>query len=113
MDDRFLLICRQNYFDKVTPAGRSSYSKEGYQKVVELAKIYFEKGLYSEFAGFFQEGQYLIALWAAHMIVEYSSAGNELRAQALNVIKQYTDNPLAPTIAEEERDWIETNIGNL
>jgi hypothetical protein len=88
MDDRFLLICRQNYFDKVTP-------------------------LYLEFAGFLQEGQYLIALWAAHMMVEYGSPEKELRTQAHNVIKQYTNNPLEPTIAEQERDWIETYIGSL
>jgi hypothetical protein len=104
--DSYLLHCKENYFDKVTPSNKLSPNKEGYKKIVEIAKKYFEKGAYLDFASFFRESQYFIALWTAHMIVEYGSPSNELRMEAINVIKKYSENPLAPKVAEEEQDWI-------
>jgi hypothetical protein len=109
MSDSYLLQCRQNYFDNITPSNISSREKEGYKKIVAIAKDYFNRGDYKEFSGFFREGQYFIALWAAHMIIEYGSPSNDLRIEAIDVIKKYSDNPLAPEVAEEEREWIRNN----
>jgi len=107
--DSYLLQCKENYFDQITPSNKSSRNKEGYKKIVDIAKKYFEKGAYIDFAGFFQEGQYFIALWTAHMIVEYGAPSYELKMEALTVIKKYSDNPLAPKVAGEELDWIKHN----
>ena len=41
--DPFLIICKQNFVEKITPANKDSYSKVGYLQVVELAKEYFNK----------------------------------------------------------------------
>ncbi len=55
------------------------------------------------------EGQYLISLWTAHMIIEYGSPDKELEKLAIDVIKSHTENPLAPKVSEEERNWIRNN----
>ena len=105
--DEFLITCKKNYFDKVTPSNKESRHKEGYQRLVAIAKEYFSNNEYGKFAGFFQEGQYFIALWAAHLILEYGTGVQEINIAALNVIKKYSDNPLAEDVANEEKQWLE------
>jgi hypothetical protein len=105
--DDFLIGCRQNYFDKVTPANKESKIKSGYKKLVNIADEYFRHNDYEKFAGFFQEGQYFIALWAAHLIIEYGTPSADLMIAALNIIRAYSDNPLAPEVAQEERHWLD------
>ena len=107
--DEFLFTCKRNHLDKITPSNRNSHSKEGYKRIVNIAKEYFKKDEYIEFAGFFQEGQYFIPLWAAHMLLEYGSPSEGLIEASINVIKRYSDNPLAPDVAGEERDWLKNN----
>lgn len=106
----FLLICKQNYFDKVTPSNDQSRLSEGYQKASNIAKEYFRNGKEEEFVGFFQEGQYFIGLWAAHLLLEYSTSNNNHVRSALKVIKNYTDNPLALEVAKEEKEWLNANF---
>lgn len=105
--DDFLIICRQNYFDKVTPGNEENKLKPGYQKLVDIAGGYFKQNSYEKFAGFFQEGQYFVALWAAHLMLEYGTPSRNFMFAALDVIRAYSDNPLAPGVAQEERDWLD------
>ncbi|HVU55805.1 MAG TPA: hypothetical protein VHD83_12165 [Puia sp.] len=108
--DEFLITCKRNYFDKVTPSNAESKQKEGYKKLVSIANEYFKGNKYGEFAGFLQEGQYFIQLWAAHLVLEYGIPDRELMLSALNLIKNYSDNPLAQEVALEERKWLEANM---
>lgn len=107
--DDFLLLCKQNYFNKVTPSNNGSYLKEGYKKLVDIAKEYFKNGGYEEFSNFFLEGQYFIALWAAHLLIDYGNPSNNLLHTAIKIIKEYSDNPLAPIVSEEENQWLKAN----
>jgi hypothetical protein len=110
MGDDFLIGCRQNYFDKVTPASKESKLKPGYKKLVDIAGEYFRQNNYKAFAGFFQEEQYFIALWAAHLMLEYGNPSLKLMIAALNIVRNYSDNPLAPEVAQEERQWLDAYI---
>lgn len=82
-------MCRQNYFTKVTPSNKKSKLKPGYQKLIDIAGEYFKLGSYEKFAGFFQEGQYFIALWAAHLMLEYGNPSRELMIAAMNIVRAY------------------------
>jgi hypothetical protein len=53
------------------------------------------------------EGQYFINLWAAHLMLEYGKPNKSQKEQCLEIIKRYTDNPLAPEAAIEEKIWLE------
>lgn len=108
--DDFLLTCKQNYFEKIRPGDLESKEKVGYKKLVEIAKEYFRNNEYEIFAGFFQEGQYFIALWAAHLVLEYGTANQAIVSSALSIIKDYSDNPLAPDVAVQETLWLKANI---
>jgi hypothetical protein len=48
MDDRFILLCRKNHFDGITPSNPLNYSKEGYKKMVALSIESFEKNEYED-----------------------------------------------------------------
>ena len=97
--DKFLITCKKNYYDKVTPSNPESRLKEGYKELVDIAKEYFIRNEYDKFAGFFHEGQYFIALWAAHLILEYGDANQELKVASLEIIEKYSHNSLAPDVA--------------
>lgn len=108
--DSFLIQCKISYDKKITPANLANIQSDEYQKLVSIATTYFDAGKINEFAGFFQEGQYFIALWAAHLIVEYSKPDENLKNEALQIIRTYSNNPLAPDVAEEEKEWLLNNI---
>jgi hypothetical protein len=107
--ESFLAACKRSFLEGITPSNKLNQEREDYTRIVRIAKEYFQKDLYNDFAGFFIEGQYLIPLWAAHMLVEYGKPNKYLMGTALNVIKDYSDNPLAPIVAEEEKQWLIEN----
>ena len=91
----------------ITPL--SKHRTEKYIQLVVIAKKYFLKDEYEGFAQFFQEGQYFIELWAAHLILEYGSPNIDLISRCIKVIKKYSNNPLAIVAAEEEKEWLNDN----
>ena len=111
--DDFLLACKRNYFEKITPSNKQNTINEGYIRLVKIATEYFNRDAYVEFSGFFQEGQYFVALWAAHLMLEYGNPNPDLIGVALRIIESYSDNPLAKDVSEEERQWLEVNRSNF
>ena len=107
--DEFLIICRENYFNKITPSNTDSIHKEGYKRLVEIAKEYFRINEYDKFIEFFKEGQYFIALWAAHLILAFGNPDQKTKDKALNVIKKYSENPLSEEVSSEEKTWLKAN----
>ena len=69
--DSFIIQCRTNWFLGVRPADKSAKTTQEYKALIEIARKYFDQGQYEEFAYNFMEGQYLIDLWTAHLILEY------------------------------------------
>lgn len=55
----------------------------------------------------FQEGQYFIPLWTAHLILDYGQPNHNLKETCLNKIKDYIDNPFAREVEAEEKAWLE------
>lgn len=110
ISDRFLIFCKQIYFDKITPSSNLVYEKGKSRELVYIAKEYFKKGQYKEFAGFLQESQYFIDLWTAHLLLEFGDPPKELVSLALRTIIDYSNNPLANEVADEETNWLRNNI---
>ena len=101
----FIIQCRANYILGIRPAHQQSKDTEGYTALVQIAKSYFDANRYDDFAGNFMEGQYFIDLWAAHLMLEYGQPNERQKEQCLEIIRRYTDNPLAPGAAIEEKIW--------
>ena len=103
--DSFIVQCRTNYFLGIRPANQQSMNTDGYKALVKIAKRYFDADRHDDFAGNFMEGQYFIDLWAAHLMLEYGQPNERQKEQCLEIIRRYTDNPLAPGAAIEEKIW--------
>jgi hypothetical protein len=56
-----------------------------------------------DFIGYFQDGQYLVNLLAAHLVIEYGNPSIFWSDKALEIIIRYSDNPLVPDVAMEEK----------
>lgn len=110
LTDSFILMCKQNRIDNITPSNQESLLTAGYHKIVSIAQEYFNRGEYKEFSEYFQEGQYLVPLWAAHMILEFGTPPLDIMKDAIEVIERYSENPLSPDVAEQEKRWLIENL---
>jgi hypothetical protein len=102
----FLVTCKGCYFNNITPSNPVSKDTKAYKHLVDITIHYIKQRGLEEFAGFFQDGQYFIDLWAAHLLIDHGKPNAELTERALNIIRTYSDNPLAPAVAEEEKAWL-------
>jgi hypothetical protein len=103
---KYLFQCKTNYLDKITPSNINRFEKAGYQKLVEIAEDYFQKGKLYDFVGFFQESQYNVNLWTAHLIIEYGNPDELIKKQAIAIIIRYSTTPLDKDLANEEKVWL-------
>lgn len=103
----FIIQCKTNYFLGIRPVHQHSKDTDGYKALIQIAKNYFDADRYDDFAGNFMEGQYFIDLWAAHLMLEYGQANESHKETCLEIIRRYTDNPLAPEAASEEKSWLD------
>ncbi len=83
-----------------------------YQAILKTAKSYFIQYLEEEFYLYAQEGQYLIQLWVAHMLLEFGNPSQKLAAKLLAIIKSYSSDysasgyTLNPAVAQQETEWL-------
>lgn len=110
--ENYLKICRDNYFQKVTPGNPENKEKNGYKKLIEIAEQFFENNEYHLFSGYFNEGKYFVQLWTAHLILEYGKANEDLYKICLNEIIKYSESELSPEVALEEKEWLKQNNNN-
>ncbi len=109
LQTRYLFQCKSNYYDNIRPSRRESFNEDGYLMLVEIAKTYFAKDELSHFAAFFQEYQYCVNLWTAHLIIEYGEPNIDLKRKAIEIIKRYSTTPLNEELAKEEKEWLLKN----
>lgn len=98
--------CKQNYFLGIYPADRNAREKAGYKTLVEIARSYFNKNLYEDFALYFMEGQYFIQLWTAHLILEYGQPNEDLKKRCIDEITSYSTSSHSPNVAKQEQEWL-------
>ena len=107
LGDKFLILCKQLYFEKITPSGELRNGNTKYLELSKLKEQYFANNLYYELANFFLEEKYLIPLWAAHFLIENGNSPQDLTLTALNIIKTYAESTFNPQVSAEERHWLE------
>jgi hypothetical protein len=107
VDTSFLGICKENYLKGIRPANDATRRSKNYQMTVSVAKQLMSNDKEVEFAGYFGEAQYLINLWAAHLILEYGGPSDDLTKECLDIIIRYSSTPLDETLAREESEWID------
>ena len=106
---KYIVKCKELFFKKITPSSYESVKKEEYIELINIANSDIEKIGVNNFTSYFQEGQYFIDLWTAHILFQRKDISNEIRKECLDVIKGYLNNPLAPEVSLEEEEWIKSN----
>lgn len=109
LGDQYIMQCRYNTLNGITPSNREKNSTAAYKAVIDIGKKYISERGVPEFTGHFQGEHYFIELWTAHIIFEYGNPDPDLKAQCIEIIKEYSDNPLSPEVSIEEREWLKKN----
>lgn len=94
------------YFEGCTPSNQGVYNSENYTHLCTLAQELIKLRGNEGFALYFKENQYLIDLWAAHLILEFGHPNDFMKTQALEVINRYAHMPYKLKLAQEEKDWL-------
>ena len=108
----FIVLCKDAYLKKIRPANIPSKQTPEYKSIVESAKQYFQRNMENSFAQYMMESQYLIQLWTAHLLLEYGNPSHNLQQKCINQIIEYSDNPLAREIENEEKLWLNNYFEN-
>jgi len=106
LTDQYLLQCKDNYFNGITPSNYKFYSLPEYKRLIDIGKKCIKEIGILEFSYFFQESQYFIELWTAHIIFEHGDSNANLKEQSVKIIKKYSNSTLNIKIADEEKTWI-------
>lgn len=107
--DKYLVKCKESYLKGITPSNPEQIKGKDYEEMVAIATACIETYGIENFSSFFQESQYLVNLWTAHFILKYASPDDKLKRKSIEVIKNYSDTPLAPKLAAEEKAWLLKN----
>lgn len=108
----YLFQCRRNYNSGIRPSNHYNFENEGYKRLVEIAQEYFKNGKKYEFLRFFEEYQYSVNLWTAHLVLEYGEPNEKEESRALEIIKRYSETPLNTVLATEEKNWLSNYFSN-
>ena len=109
MEDDFLLLCREIYRQGIRPGTATKHAENAsYQRLVKVARHWFDAGKEEEFYQIAQEGHYFVQLWVAHLLLDYGAPSVALTAQALAIIRRYAapDYTVDEVVAEHEAHWL-------
>ena len=74
--------------------------------VTEAAADFVRLNGLEAFGGFLREYQYLVDLWAAHLILGSYTPSDTLREQCMATIQRYATSVLDPVLPEQESRWL-------
>ena len=103
---KYLNLCKSCYLNNIRPANSESIQTRVYAELVEIAQSYFKESRIEDFSKFFQEYQYCVNLWTAHLVIEFGNPNDDLISKALEIIKRYSHTELNIALAKEETIWL-------
>lgn len=105
----YLIKCSENYLNGVTPSKKESKNDLGYLQLLNIARYTINDIGLESFTGYFQELQYRVNLWTAHILIEYYEINTEINNECIKIIRRYSESSLNSELAKEEQDWLEEN----
>ena len=106
----YLSVCKLNYSKGITPSNNESKSNIDCIEILEIGKNYINEFGFERFSYFLSEGQYLVALWTAHIILHIVNANVKIVKDSIDTIKEYADNLLNLKVSKEEQEWLDINL---
>ncbi|WP_207425736.1 hypothetical protein [Pedobacter sp. SYSU D00535] len=68
-------------------------NQEEYHRLVNLAKAYFNAGLYEQVSQYLEENRYHLNWWAAYLLTKYGSPHPELESTCIEVLESNAASP--------------------
>lgn len=105
----YLSKCREYYMKGITPSNPDNYDTTEYKLLIEIGNKHIDESGVGKFAEYYQEAQYMVNLWTAHIILKSSSVTETQKERALEEIRRYANGALSVKIREEESEWLKVN----
>lgn len=102
----YTLKCRELYFKRINPSNPLSIHKIAYTELIDIANQEIKKVGIELFSCYFQEMQYRVDLWTAHILYEREDVSSEIKNDCLSIIKNYSITRLNIDLAKEEENWL-------
>lgn len=110
--DEYLMKCKAFNLKGIIPAVSVMKTDEFFIELKAISdKLIKEIGL-EGFSSFLMEGQYLVQLWTAHFLL-LNITNDKIKIASINMIKEYTNNPLTREVAKKENEWLKINFPNV
>ena len=102
----YTIKCRELYFKCINPSNPLSIHKREYTELIDIANQEIKKVGIELFSCYFQEMQYRVDLWTAHILYEREDVSSEIKNDCLSIIKNYSTTLLNIDLAKEEENWL-------
>ena len=104
----FMWTCKEIYFQGIRPCSSGVEHHKLVLRLKEIVTIYQKEDKLEDFKGHFQESQYCVNLWAAHLLIDLDNIDQKTKNLCLEEIKSYSTTPLDPELAKQEMEWLKS-----
>lgn len=105
----YIVKCKELFFKNITPSNSLNFQKKEYIELMRLANRDIKEMGTDLFSSNFQEMQYLVNLWTAHILIDRKDVSEEIKEDCLSIIKRYSTSPINIDLAKEEKEWLLKN----
>ena len=104
----FMWTCKEIYFQGIRPCTSGVEHHKLVIRLKEIVTIYQKEDKLEDFKGHFQESQYCVNLWAAHLLIDLDNIDQKTKNLCLEEIRSYSTTPLDPELAKQEMEWLKS-----
>jgi hypothetical protein len=102
----YTVKCKELFLNGIRPSNPLSYQKKEYIELMNIANQEIKEIGVDLFSSNFQEMQYLVNLWTAHILFERKDVSCETKKDCLSIIRDYSTTPVDIVLAKEEENWL-------
>jgi hypothetical protein len=104
----FMWTCKEIYYQGIRPCTSGVENNKLVIKLKEIVAIHQKEDQLEIFKYHFQESQYYIPLWTAHLLIDLDNIDENTQDLCLEEIKKYSTTPLDPEVAKQETEWLKS-----
>lgn len=104
----YIGLCKDFFQKGITPGNKNFRKTEEFSQFKLLAISLIDEFGINEFYQYAIESQYLVNLWTAHILLEFSSPPIGIEEQCLEIVIRYSNSRLNKKIAQEETEWLKS-----
>lgn len=103
---KYTVKCKELFLKNIRPSNALNNQKSEYAEIMNIADMEIKTIGIDNFSSHFQEMQYLVNLWTAHILFEKKDVSSEIKEECLSIIRDYSTTPFDIDLAKEEENWL-------